>query len=200
MKEHSSSESRRPVSYALLKSLLGSLLSICLSPYETSLFSTLFGLAFFWAFRACELVPPSRNKPGGLSREDVVLGPDSVRLRVKRSKTDQFGRGSWVHLRPATGTVCPVELVRTFLCGRAQGVQFFVHEDGSPVTRFQFSSLFKRCLTACGANAAEFGLHSFRIGAATEAVRAGLPEEQVMRLGRWRSQCYVGYVRPELIT
>lgn len=198
-KERVSSESRRPVSYHLLQSLLGALPGICSSPYETLLFSTVFGLAFFGAFRACELVPLSRNKAGGLQFSDIVLGPDSLRVRVRRSKTDQFGRGSWVHLRPSSGPICPVLLVKGFLEQRPLGDVFFIHEDGSPVTRFQFSSLFRRCLSASGVEASEYGLHSFRIGAATEAVRAGLPEEQVMRLGRWRSQCYVSYVRPELM-
>lgn len=58
-----------------------------------------------------------------------------------------------------------------FLKVRAQDEQFFTQADGSPVTRYQFSALFKRCLVAVGVEAKEYGLHSFLIGVGTEAVR-----------------------------
>lgn len=63
-----------------------------------------------------------------------------------------------------------------------------------------FSSfpLFKTCLVRAGVNPDEFGTHSFRIGAVTEAARAELPEAEVMRIGRWKSACFARYVRPEL--
>lgn len=198
-KERVSRDSRKPVSFALLRSLISALQPLCPSPYEVSLFSTAFGLAFFGAFRVGELVSPSKHAAGGFSFEDVVLGPDSVRLKVSRSKTDQLGLGSWVHLRAVQGEQCPVRLVTDYLRIRSPGSQFFVHQDGFPLTRFQFASVFKKCLAAVGENPAEYGTHSFRIGAATEAVRAGLPEGEVMRIGRWQSRCYVGYVRPELL-
>lgn len=199
VKERVSRDSRKPVSFELLVSLLASLQPLCSSPYEVSLFSTAFGLAFFGAFRVGELVSPSKHTAGGLACDDVVLGPDSVRLKVSRSKTDQMGVGSWVHLRAVQGELCPVRLVSGYLRIRSPGSQFFVHQDGFPLTRFQFASVFKKCLMAVGENPAEYGTHSFRIGAATEAVRAGLPEGEVMRIGRWQSRSYVGYVRPELL-
>lgn len=59
-KERVSTGSRRPVYYQLLQSFIGSLPDICASPYETLIFSTVFGLAFFGAFGACELVPLSQ--------------------------------------------------------------------------------------------------------------------------------------------
>lgn len=93
---------------------------------------------------------------------------------------------------------CPVSAVSAYMNMRQEGVAFFAHEDGNHVTRYQFSTIFKRCLTKLGICASEYGTHSFRIGAATEAARAGLPNEAVRRIGRWRSDCYAGYIRPEL--
>lgn len=125
-KEPVSSECRRPVSYQLLQSLIGALVDVGSSPYEIGLFSTIFGLAFIRPFRDCVLVPASRHRQGGLQFADIVPGADSLRLRIQRSKTDQFGRGSWVHLRPASGPVCPVSLISSFLQIRTQGDQFFL--------------------------------------------------------------------------
>lgn len=199
-KESTVRDCRKPVSFAMLRALVSAVRSVASSPYEASLLATAFGLAFFGAFRISELLAPSRSAPGGLLLEDVVTGPDFLRIRVSRSKTDQLGRGSWVHLRSVPGDLCPVRLVLHFLASRSAGAQFLLHQDGSPLTRFQFTSIFKKCLVVAGENPAEYGTHSFRIGAATEAVRAGLAEGEVMRLGRWQSRCYVGYVRPELLS
>lgn len=163
------------------------------------MFSTAFGLAFFGAFRVGELVAPSKRSVGGLSVDDVVLGPDSVCFKVSRSKTDQLGLGSWVHLRAVQGDQCPVRLVTEYLRIRSTGSLYLVHQDGFPLTRFQSASVFKKGLAAVGENPTVYGTHSFRIGAATEAVWAGLPEGEVMRIGIWQLRSYVGYVRPELI-
>eukprot|EP00741_Cyanophora_paradoxa_P002102 tig00000551_g2038.t1 len=43
--------------------------------------------------------------------------------------------------------------------------------------------------------------HSFRIGAATAAFEAGLPDYAIQLLGRWRSDAFQLYIRarPELV-
>lgn len=81
---------------------------------------------------------------------------------------------------------------------RTLGENFLVHGNGLPLTRFQFTSVFKRCLVSAG-DSSSFGTHSFCIGAATEASRAGLPNADVQQIGHWQSGCFSGYVRPDLI-
>lgn len=72
------------------------------------------------------------------------------------------------------GAACPVRAVAEFLPARPKGPVFLLHEDGTPVTCFWFASDLKRCLSAIGVQPTESGMHSFLIGAATEASRAGL--------------------------
>ncbi|KAM4013588.1 uncharacterized protein ACNLHF_003677 [Anomaloglossus baeobatrachus] len=55
--------------------------------------------------------------------------------------------------------------------------------DGSPLTKFQFLALFHKCLRSFGLKPTDFGTHSFRIGAATEAARAGLSNSEIQRIG-----------------
>ncbi|XP_072005005.1 uncharacterized protein [Engystomops pustulosus] len=192
-------ESRRPVSYSVLLRLLAVLDTVCRDGFEVKLVSAAFVTAFFGALRISELVPPSANKPGGLLFEDVSVSSGGLRLRIRRSKTDVFGRGCWVSLRQVGGSACPVLAVSNFLAIRVGGVQFFSHADSSPLTRFQFTVLFKKALAAAGFPPGEFGTHSFRIGAATTASELGLSDAEVQRIGRWRSECFAGYIRPDLL-
>ena len=41
----------------------------------------------------------------------------------------------------------------------------------------------------------KYSSHSFRIGAASAAAAAGIPDWQIQALGRWSSDCYRGYIR-----
>lgn len=194
-----SRERRRPVSFVLLQRLVSHCSFTCFSNTECLLFSTAFALMFFAALRVGELLPPSRAVPGGLAADQVLLGSDSVRIYISRSKTDVFGRGIWLRIGAVGGIACPVALITRYMGVRPQGVQLLLHADGSPLTKFQFQSVFKRLLVSLGCNSSEFGTHSFRIGAATEAARLGLSDDVVKRIGRWRSSRFGGYIRPALL-
>ncbi|XP_077110356.1 uncharacterized protein LOC143766488 isoform X4 [Ranitomeya variabilis] len=195
-----SRECRRPISLSLLHTIICSTNEICSSHFESLLLSAAFGLAFFGALRISELVPQSKSSlEGGLLCDDVVLVKDSLRLRLRKSKTDPAGRGTWLLLHRYSGQVCPVLLIIAYLEVRRFGRFFLVHLDGSPLTRYQFQALFSKCLTASGVPVRDYGTHSFRIGAATEAAKAGLPDSEVQRIGRWRSACFSRYIRPDLL-
>lgn len=132
------------------------------------MFRVLFSIAFFGAFRVGELVSPSRRVPGGLMLDDVGVRNDRGILRLRRSKTDQKGKGVDVQLFTLSwAQVCPLSVVQGFLGVRT----IFVHQDGAFLSRFQFVAVFRQCLWAAGLDCMKFASHSFRIGAATEAAR-----------------------------
>ena len=54
----------------------------------------------------------------------------------------------------------------------------------------------QEALTATGLTGTNFNSHSFRIGAATAAGVAGVPEATIKVLGRWKSGAYQQYIRP----
>ncbi|XP_069585211.1 uncharacterized protein [Ranitomeya imitator] len=192
-------DNRRPISFELLVSLVKAAESVCDSKYEAALTSAAFGLAFFGAMRVSEIVPTALNKPGGLRREDILICDDGLRIRICKSKTDQDGRGTWFPIFAINKGICPLTLTRNYMRFRKDGSQFFFHENGLPLVSGQFLAILRRTLSLLGLPAAEFGTHSFQIGAATEASRAGLFESEIQRVGRWRSRCFTRYIRPDLL-
>lgn len=71
----------------------------------------------------------------------------------------------------------------------------FRHLNGSPLTIVQFRALFYRAVQWLGLPAGVYSLHSFRIGAATEASCQELPPVVIQRLGRWQSGAFRYYIR-----
>ncbi|XP_054855857.1 integrase/recombinase xerD homolog [Eublepharis macularius] len=195
---------RRPISLSILRRILRVLPDLCWSSFEVQLFRTAFSLAFFGALRVSELVAGSRADTNGraLSFTDVAWSPRQVLITIRHSKTDQRGKGAAICLRASRqGPVCPVRAVGAYLRVRPsrQG-PFLIHGDLSPLTRYQFASLLRACLGSAGFPPSEFGTHSFRIGAATEAANLGLPDKAIMAVGRWRSRAFRSYIRPQWAT
>ena len=98
----------------------------------------------------------------------------------------------------ATGVeLCPVAALLGFL-GKRGGSPgpVFINADATPMRRRQFVSKVQEALTVAGVNGGDFNGHSFRIGAATAASQAGIPETTIKTLGRWRSMAYQQYIRP----
>lgn len=200
-KEHRKSDGRRPVSFDMLHGLFRQVSYICSSEFESALFRAAFALAFFGALRVSELVSPSKRAKGGLQCEDLEFSTASVRIWIKRSKTDQMGKGAQLEVfRIAGSHICPVAAVTCFRDRRPPlPGSFLIRADGSSLSKFQFAAVFKKCLSAAGHDPNRYSSHSFRIGAATEAARAGLSVETVKRIGRWDSDRFKLYIRPHLL-
>lgn len=193
-------DSRRPVTFEILRGIVEQLGEVCVSAYEVTLFKVAFVLAFFGAFRISELVSPSKKVQGGIGFQEVQWEEEGVAIFLRKSKTDQGGRGRMVRVYPIHGSPqCPVSTVKEFLKVRpnVQG-PFLIHLNCSMLSRFQFGAVFRKCLQGLGLVEKEFSSHSFRIGAATEAARLGMDVEVIKRIGRWESNRFQSYVRPQL--
>lgn len=73
---------------------------------------------------------------------------------------------------------------------------YFLHQNGLPLTIFQFQAVLRRALCKLNLGGAKLSSHSFRIGAAMEAARMGLEANNIKKLGRWKSDAFKLYVRP----
>lgn len=191
-------DSRRPITFDILAQIRHKLWVICWSGYEARLFSAAFSFAFFGALHIGEVVCEDQSSnPRGLLLEDVTLSSSDVILKIRSSKTDQLGRGALIRLQATQKAgPCSVKDARKFMCIRPKiSGPFFVHADGSYLSKHQFTRVMRKAVTAIGLPPEEYAAHSLRIGAATTAVHMGLPAERIMDMGRWKSNAYRGYLR-----
>jgi integrase len=169
-------------------------------------------LGFGAALRRSELV--------GLSIGDVTVVPGrGLRILVRRSKTDQQGRGEAVAVwaNPAEPGFCPEAALAAWLAHRHQaedlrdadseparaerplfcGLTKAGRLTGAALSDKAVVRLVKQAATAAGLDPARFSGHSLRAGLATAAGDAGAGLAELMRQTRHRStEVALGYLRP----
>ena len=111
---------------------------------------------------------------------------------LNRQKTDPFRVGCVVRVG-ATGLVtCPVSSVLAFLCVHSyEPGPLYRFEDGTFLTRAFIADLIQSALPSLH----HANTHSFRIGGASAAASAGIPDCQIQVIGRWSSNAFVRYLR-----
>jgi hypothetical protein len=135
-----------------------------------------------------------------LSVQDVAVdshsNPSMVRVHLQQSKTDPFRHGVDIFLGRTDAALCPVAAILAYCAIRPAIVRpFFAFRDGSPLTRDRLVAAVRSALSHAGVDTAHYSGHSFRVGAATTAARAGLSQATIKMLGRWESSAYERYIR-----
>ena len=135
--------------------------------------------------------------PTPLPRGDIQLVEHILQIRVRRSKADQWGKGALISICGSGEKCCPVRAMEQYLKRAClpDSAPLFQFKNGSPLTAKAFRALLHRHLVKMGAKPRWYNTHSFRIGAATAAAKAGFSATKVMQLGRWRSKAFQSYVQ-----
>ena len=160
-------------------------------------------LCFFGFLRAGEMTIPSESGfdagahlTYGDIAVDSVADPNTLRVRIKASKTDPFRKGIDVFLGRTHSQLCPVEAMMAFLAIRGDKAGFlFQFKDGRNLTKDRFIKKVRDLLQKAGVDASKYAGHSFRIGAATTASQCGIGEATIKMLGRWESSAYLLYIK-----
>lgn len=152
-------------------------------------------VGFAGAFRRSELVT--------LELSDLNFTDDGVVVTVRRSKTDQEGRGVTVGLPHGSDpSTCPPRTLLAWL--RAAELQTgpvfrAVNRHGGvggPLRPGEVGRIVKRAVASVGLDPSKYSAHSLRAGLATTAAKAGKSDRAIMRQGRWASRGMVDrYVR-----
>ena len=157
---------------------------------------------FFAFLRSGEFTYPSwaAYRSSMLFLRDVFIDsqscPSVVHMTLRQNKTDIFGAGVTNHLGRTGDTLCPVSALLAYLARRPSTPGPLFLQSGEPLSRESLVAAVRLPLTLAGINVARFNGHSFRIGAATTAAQAGLPDSTIMSMGRWKSAVFTRYLRP----
>lgn len=137
-------------------------------------------VGFAGAFRASELV--------GLNIEDVQFITAGATVHLRKSKTDQEGRGRLVVIPYGTREArsCPVRTLRAWLqrAGIETGAIFRRIDRNQKVVGERLSTqmvslIVKKFVEKLGKDPVKFSAHSLRAGYVTSAVTAGAPSWKI---------------------
>jgi integrase len=183
---------KRPVMVTDLRAILSVLPDSLLGARDRALLL----LGFTGGFRRSELV--------GLDLEDLEETSEGVIVTIRRSKTDQEGKGRKVGIpQGAEQNTCAVSALGQWraAAGIQTGPLFRVMNRHGRVLDKRLSAeavgiVIKRCVEKLGYDPARFGGHSLRAGLATSAAAAGKSERAIMNQTGHRSLATVRrYIR-----
>ena len=200
--------SRQPVTPWVLLAIRP-VLESWLDVRDFSMIWAAFTLAFFAFLRCSEFTYPGArnfNSQFNLTTDCVTFSPSLARpqhmlLKLKSSKTDSFRQGQSLVVARCSSLLCPVSAMqRYFMLAQPRPGPLFYFQSGRLLTRSSVTHLLQDSARCAGLPYESLKGHSFRIGAASAAAAAGLPDWLIKVLGRWSSDCYQLYIRtPETV-
>ncbi len=154
--------------------------------------------SIFVFFRLGELLPSSPgtfNSVTSLCWGDVAIDslsdPTMLQVHLKKSKCDQFGKGSDIILGRTSEIVCPVLAILHYLQQRTDNPgPFFIDSSKHIICKPWFVKQIREVLNSMGLPQDQYAGHSFRIGAATTAALRGVEDSLIQTLGRWHSSAF----------
>ena len=158
-------------------------------------------LAFYGFLHSSEFTSPSAtqfNPLVNLCCLDVSFTPEGcLSLHLKSSKTDPYRQGCSLLIAPSSHSVCAVWSLRKYLSVHAVNgsTLLYVFQSGLYLTSAKVTSTLRTLLPCLSIPTEQYASHSFQIGAATTAAKAGLPPLLIQTLGRWSSNCFTLYIR-----
>lgn len=193
---------RKAITKPVLQRIVSALPKCAQAIYQETLFGSMFTLAYYVCLRVGELT--WSNKGENIIRIEQlsqVMENGSVKaflLKFERYKHSK--EKTLVRINMQIGELCPVKYLLKYLNIRGNNKgPLYVHSGGKTVTRAQFSAMLNKCLETAGYNTTCFGTHSFRIGRCTDLARAGSTETQIKLAGRFKSNAFLRYLRPDVI-
>ena len=164
--------------------------------YLASLLWAAATLGFFGFLRAGEFTVVPNGDQVPLTPRDVQVdcrtNPTLLAVTLRSSKIDPFGAGHTLYVGCTHSRICPVRAVLAYMAIRPQVPgPLFVPGDGTLLNRGELVSEVRAAVTGDGTDLSCYTGHSFRIGSASFAARAGVPDSLIQTLGHRRSSAFL---------
>ncbi|KAA0723120.1 hypothetical protein E1301_Tti005239 [Triplophysa tibetana] len=131
---------------------------------------------------------------------DITFQIQYFKIFLKHSKSDRECKGLPVIIARTNSVFCPFDSMSRYMSTRPQACPeepLFITEGGKAISRSWFAARFRLVCQSCGLPPKQYTTHSFHIGGATTAA-AVTSSHTLKALGRWSSDAYERYVRPEI--
>lgn len=165
--------------------------------------AAILSLGWASAMRRSELV--------ALNNDDLDFVDEGVIITIRRSKTDQQGKGQKIGIPKSDHQICPVRSVEEWIARRSRTPKndgplfetigangrnkWWCETKGRRLSARMVSEIVKRYAKLAGFNPSRYSAHSLRRGLATEAGSRGVPERIISRHTRHRSvEVLRGYI------
>lgn len=202
---------RMPVTLDMMKAIRVNLRRMQWALGRKRLVWAMAALAFSGSFRVHELLSHSKTRydpTSTLLMEDISFGfrgeggkkTRVLKVFLKAPKEAKGKEGVVVDLFETNSYLCPVVAMEKYLASLS-----FVASKSSPVFRtgqgqgytgVAFNADLKVVLrNVVDWDKSKLTSHSFRAGLATELASLGYSDQDIMVLGRWRSDAYLHYVK-----
>jgi len=131
--------------------------------------------------------------------EDISIEEDGLRIKIRKSKTDQMGAGHEIGVaRMRDENVCPVAAWTEYLegeLGLSEGLAF-VSRTNRPLHGKDVTRRLQARLKGAGVQVKGYSSHSLRAGCITAASQAGFSMAEIQRQSRHKSlEVLAGYIR-----
>ena len=202
---------RMPVTLELMKSIRVNLRRMQWPLGRKRLVWAMAALAFSGSFRVHELLSQTKTRydpTSTLLMEDISFsmreegGKKTRVLKVflKAPKEAKGKEGVVVDLCETNSYLCPILAMKKYLASlsfvASKGSPVFRTSQGQGYTGVAFNGDLKVILKdVIDWNKSKLTSHSFRAGLATELAALGYSDQDIMALGRWRSDAYLHYVK-----
>ena len=197
-----------PITFTILQEICEALKKGIFGEQTDLMLHSLFLMAFFGFMRCAEFTVKSFKDSSFIKMSDINMYKSLRKYDVllKASKCDPFNKGVTITIFD-NDILRPVNIMQKYIDLRRNGgataqsplFSDFPISQGKlePLNRDRFVYYLRFVLSHLGYNDSDYCGHSFRIGAATSAGAAGVPDHIIQTLGRWSSDCYVRYIRTE---
>lgn len=143
-----------------------------------------------------------RSEICALNVEDLTFSPEGLAVKIRRSKTDQEGKGTIVFIpRAPNGEICCVRFLEDYKellflnkngplfrrVRRNNQLLFYDWGNESRLTEQTITDIVKDAARSIGLSPLEYSAHSLRRGFATQCGRLGIPERFIARQTRHAS-------------
>ena len=197
-------KTRFPIRIGLLEIMLFEIDRIFANqPYLETLLKAYFAISYYGLFRVGELAAGDHQ----VKACDVHMAINKKKILVILHSSKTHSRGSLPQKVKITGRIdtkckrnfCPFELTNRYIeiRGDIESIEeaFFVLKGKLPVSPTMIRDVLRQILSNLNLDSRLYDTHSLRIGRATDLLKQGYKVEEIMQLGRWKSNVVFKYLR-----